>query len=61
MTYVIRDLERCRAASWIIREKATRRVICEVFSLRVVAALNTTKYEAVPILAYLGEINGRSP
>jgi len=44
--------------SWVIREKATRRVICEVFSPRLVAALNTERYEAVPILTYLGEING---
>lgn len=45
--------------SWVVREKATRRVLFETFSKRIVAALNTDRYEAVPILTYLGEINGR--
>jgi hypothetical protein len=36
--------------SWVIREKSTGRVICETFSAKAVAALNTAKYEAVPIL-----------
>lgn len=57
MTYSIRDPKRCRGGSWIIREKATRRVIGEVFSRKLVEALNVEKYEAVPILEYLGEIN----
>lgn len=42
-----------KTASWVIREKATGRVIMETFEPRKVAALNTAKYEAVPILAYL--------
>lgn len=58
MSHNIRDPQSCRPGSWIIREKATRRVVCEMFSPRLVAALNTDKYEAVPILTYLGEING---
>ncbi len=45
-----------RTASWVIREKETRRVICETFSERAVAALKP-KYEAVPILQYLQELN----
>lgn len=60
MTCRIRDLQHCRAASWVIREKATRRVVCEVFSRRLVDALNVEKYEAVPILTYLGEFNARA-
>lgn len=44
-------------ASWILREKATKAVICETFDANKVAALNTAKYEAVPILDYLVELN----
>jgi hypothetical protein len=44
-------------ASWVIREIATDKVICETFSRAAVAALNTTKYEAVAIGDYLGELN----
>jgi hypothetical protein len=44
-------------ASWILRNKTTKEVICETFDPRKVAALNTAKYDAVPILAYLQEIN----
>jgi hypothetical protein len=44
-------------ASWIIREKGTKRVICETFNKHLVNKLNTVKYEAVPILDYLGEFN----
>lgn len=45
-----------RTASWVIREKETRRVICETFCEHAVAALKH-KYEAVPILQYLQELN----
>ena len=48
-----------KSASWVIRERATGRVLFETFNARLVAALNTARYEAVPILAYLGSINGR--
>jgi hypothetical protein len=44
-------------ASWVIREKATGRVIMETFDKRVVDRLNTTKYEAVPIHEHLAGIN----
>lgn len=44
-------------ASWILRDKATKAVICETFDPNKVAALNTAKYEAVPILDYLVELN----
>ena len=46
-------------ASWILREKGTGRVVCETFNLTVVRALNTAKYEAVPILDYLGGFNAK--
>lgn len=44
--------------SWVIREKESKRVIAETFNPKAVALLNTLKYEAVPIGAYLGSING---
>lgn len=47
------------AASWVIRVKATGAVICETFNARAVAALNTAKYEAVPIGEYLASLNKR--
>lgn len=46
-----------KVASWIIRHKETGKVVCETFEPRTVAALNTAKYEAVPILQYLVELN----
>lgn len=44
-------------ASWVIREITTKRVIMETFQRAVVDALNTARYEAVPIYAYLVELN----
>jgi hypothetical protein len=46
-----------KTASWVIRERSTGRVIAETFNPAVVAALNTSKYEAVPILEYLYSLN----
>ena len=43
--------------SWVIRNKTTNEVIMETFDTRKVAALNTAKYEAVPILEYLVALN----
>jgi hypothetical protein len=48
-----------RTASWVVRNKDTGEVVMETFDKRVVDALNTAKYEAVPIGEYLGSINGR--
>lgn len=45
-----------QSASWVIRERATKRVICETFNARVIGHLKA-EYEAVPIIAYLGELN----
>jgi hypothetical protein len=44
-------------ASWVIREKATGKVVMETFDRKKVDALNTAKYEAVPAAQYLGELN----
>lgn len=46
-----------QTASWVIREKATGNVIMETYDRTKVAALNTEKYEAVPILEYLASLN----
>jgi hypothetical protein len=47
------------AASWVIREKSSGRVICETYSAAAVAAINTARYEAVPILQHLQELNAK--
>lgn len=45
------------ATSWIIRNKATGEVLFETFNSKLVAALNTRKYEAMPIGQYLASLN----
>jgi len=44
-------------SSWIIRNKNTGEVLFETFDKEKVDKLNTDKYEAVPALKYLQEIN----
>lgn len=44
-------------SSWIIRDKNTGRVIMETFDPKKVSALNTNKYEAVPVGQHLSDIN----
>lgn len=44
-------------ASWVIRNKATGEVVMETFDRAKVDALNTEKYEAVPIAQHLREVN----
>lgn len=46
-----------RTASWVIREKETGNVVMETFDKKKVDALNTEKYEAVPVQQHLGELN----
>jgi hypothetical protein len=46
--------------SWVIRNIATRELIMETYSPKLVRALNTSKYEAVAIDDYLASLN-RSP
>lgn len=48
------------STSWILRERATLRVICETFDPAKVAALNLVRYEAVPIGKYLSSLNSPS-
>ena len=45
------------AASWVICEKATGRAVLETFSPRLIEKLNNAKYEAIPIMAYLQNLN----
>jgi len=44
-------------ASWIVKNKKTGEVLFETFDKKKVDALNTEKYEAVPIQDHLVEIN----
>jgi hypothetical protein len=45
--------------SWIIREKATGKVMFETFNKKVADAINKTRYEAVCALKHLQELNRR--
>lgn len=46
-------------ASWVIRNKETKEVIMETFDKAKVDALNTDKYEALPIQQYMGDLQDR--
>jgi hypothetical protein len=46
-----------KTASWVIRVKASKRVVCETFDSQTVRELDTNVFEAVPILAYLQDLN----
>jgi len=52
-----RSGENGMTASWVIKEKATGKVIAETFQRKVAQAVNTEKYEAVPIMKYLASLN----
>jgi hypothetical protein len=43
--------------SWVIRRKGDKGALFETFNPKIVAALNTANYEAVPIEEYLQEFN----
>lgn len=45
------------STSWVVKEISTGRVIMETFDKRKVEALNTAKYQAVPIMQYLQSLN----
>ncbi|EPX2510607.1 PLxRFG domain-containing protein [Pseudomonas aeruginosa] len=45
------------SASWVIRNKETGEVIAETFDRKKVDALNTEKYEVVPIQQHLASLN----
>ena len=46
-----------RTASWVIVEKATNKALFETFNEAIVGKINESKYQAVPILAYLQQFN----
>lgn len=48
-------------ASWVIKNKETGEILFETFDREVVDKLNTNKYEAVPILRHLQELNRKPP
>jgi hypothetical protein len=48
-----------RTASWVIRNKESGEVIAETFDRKRVNALNTAKFEAVPIGDYLAGLNNK--
>lgn len=50
-----------KQASWVIREKATGDVVMETFDRKKVEALNTEKFEAVPIAEHLASLNQEQP
>jgi acyl-ACP thioesterase len=49
-----------RTASWVIVNTETNEPVCETYSDKLVQALNTNKYKAVPILEWLQSINKQS-
>ena len=46
-----------KTASWVIVNIATGEPVLETYSERMVQALNTDKYRAVPILEWLQSLN----
>lgn len=50
-----------KQASWVIREKATGNVVMETFDRKKVEALNTEKFEAVPIAEHLASLSQQKP
>lgn len=46
-----------KTSSWVIRIKATKEVLFETFNPKIPKALNTERYEAVPISEYLVSLN----
>jgi capsid portal protein len=44
-------------ASWVVVREATGEVLFETFNRKLVDALNTAVYRAVPILEYLQGLN----
>jgi hypothetical protein len=46
-----------RTASWVIVDKSTNKAIFETFSKSITDKINVEKYQAVPILEYLQNLN----
>lgn len=54
----IQDLQ--EPTSWAVREKDTGKTVMETSSADAVQKLNTDKYEAVPIVEHLANLNGQT-
>lgn len=46
-----------RTASWILRDKHTKQVVCETYLASMITKLNTSRYEAIAIGDYLESLN----
>ena len=46
-----------RTASWVIVDKSTNKAIFETFSKSITDKINVEKYQAIPILEYLQNLN----
>ena len=53
-----RDLQ--EPTSWVLREKDTGKTVMETSNAEAVQKLNTNKYEAVPIIEHLANLNGQT-
>lgn len=43
--------------SWVIVDQITGKSVCETFSRKIVDAINTSRYRAIPIEEYLPGLN----
>jgi len=48
-----------KTASWVIIDKYTGAVLFETFQASIIPKINTARYDAVPILTYLQQLNRR--
>ena len=46
-----------RTSSWVIVDKITNKAIFETFNETLAIKINVEKYEAVPVLQYLQNLN----
>jgi len=46
-----------RTSSWVIVEKTTNKTIFEIFNKSITDKINVEKYQAIPILEYLQNLN----
>lgn len=46
-----------RTASWVIVDKITNKAIFETFNESILGKINVEKYQAVPVLEYLQNLN----
>jgi hypothetical protein len=44
-------------ASWVIVDKHTGQAVMETYNRKIAAAVNQERYEAVPIVQYLSQLN----